>query len=238
MEFGENGTVIRPNETAASTYRRQPSNHGYVEGPRPAMRLYEVMRLALFAYIVAEVIHVGLYAVFFFFEHPFPGLGADAFESRIAISGWAEIVYFAGAIIAFFFACRFIYRTMRNLHTIQSPAATISPTWSVGYYFIPIANLFMPANAMSQIYHGTHEAVGESSRESSPIPLWWTPWLLAGFPETIADYAGMTGIGAFTLYALSSAFGIFAALMLIRTGRRIAERQELLKHGGIATVFD
>lgn len=238
MEYGENGAVIRPGVETADTYQHQNSNHGYAEGPRPVARLYDLMRLALLGYIVAELLHIFLYGVFFLAPDPMLGSSSRAFEQRQEISVIAEWVYIVGAIVAFFFACRFIYRAMRNLHSIQSPAVKISPVWSVGYYFIPIANLFMPANAMSQVYHGTHEAVGESSRQSSPIPFWWTPWLIAGVPESIADNAGMYGLGAFTLYALSSACGIIAALILIRIGRRVADRQALLKHGGIATVFD
>ena len=238
MEFGENGSLIRHDVVAADTYLHQHSNHGYAEGPRPVARLYELMRFGLFGYIVTEFIHIALYATIFLFPDTMLGNQTRALEFRQLAFLLAELAYVAGAVIAFFCACRFIYRTMRNLHTIQSPAAKISPVWSVGYYFIPIANLFMPANALSQIYHGTHEAVGESSRHASPVPLWWTPWLISGIPETIADNLGVYGFGALTLHALSSALGITAALMLIRIGKRIADRQQLLKHGGIATVFD
>ena len=238
MEFGENGAVIQPNETLAGTYQRALSTHGYDDGPRPIARLYELMKLALIFYIVAELISSAMYFAFFAFYDALPSDVVNVFEVESNISWLAELIYFTGALVAFFFACRFIYRAMRNLHTIQSPAAKTSPFWSVAYYFIPIANLFMPAIAMSRIYHGTHEAVGESSRHSSPIPLWWVPWLLTGVPEYMVDSTSSTGLGAAMLYALSGAMSIFAALMLIRIGKRIAERQELLKHGGVATVFD
>ena len=238
MEFGENGAVIRGNEGDTNTYSEHQTEHGYEDGPRSALGLFEAMRLALVLYICAEVVLISSLGLALFSPSILPSsiltvsLPEDIYGSLIGAA------YFFFTIIPAFFVIRFTYRAMRNLHTIQSPAVKTSPFWSVGYYFIPIANFFMPANAMSQIYHGTHEAVGEKSRHKSPIGFWWMPFVLADVPEAIADYTGLSGAGAYILYAMSSLFGVIAALMLIRIGLRIAVCQERFERGGIATVFD
>lgn len=239
MEFGENGSVVTeqtPENT--NTYEKPPSSHGYEEGPRSVLGLYHAMRIGLVAYIVTEVLWQLLLSAYLVFPGALPDYmfaQTDADTNYVVTAGYG---YTLVTIVAFFFSCRFVYRAMRNLHTIQSPVAETSPAWAVGYYFIPFVNLVMPANAMSQIYHGTYRAAGEKSRHASPIPVWWTCWLLAGIVESITDRLPVVGVSAFALYALSGAFGIIAAVALIRLGGRVAVRQEQFKHGGIAHIFD
>ncbi|MHA7898857.1 MAG: DUF4328 domain-containing protein [Henriciella sp.] len=237
-EFVDNDRLSAASKPSQMLSQRPSSPHGYADGPRSAIGLNRAMRLALIAYIVAEVLLVVVIAPYLLFPQSLPSYMFAIDPGDINYLLIADYTYVAVSIVAFFFSCRFIYRAMRNLHTIQSPVAEISPTWSVGYYFIPFVNLVMPANAMSQIYHGTHEAVGEKSRHASPIGYWWAAWLVSSVPDSIASNAGLNGIVTFALYGVSAGLGIIGALILIRMGSRIADRQEMLKHGGIATVFD
>lgn len=239
MEFSENGAVSNPADEATSDYQpsKPGSDKGYPEGPRSAMGLFNAMRLSLIAYIVIEAVWRAILFLYLLVPGILPDFmyaPADADFTPVVLIG---LVYLGITIIAFFFTCRFTYRTMRNLHTINSPAAEISPVWAVGSYFVPFINLAVPAMAMSQIYHGTHEAVGEKSRDASPIPVWWTCWLLSNIPEAIAERLTLEPLMAFGLYLASGVLGVIAATSLIRMGQRIAERQELLKHGGVANVF-
>ena len=219
-------------------YDSATSEHGYEDGPRSALGLFKAMRLTLVLYICAELFLISALGLALFRPNTLPNSILTVSSAEDVYASMIGIGFLLFAIVSMFFVMRFTYRAMRNLHTINSPAAKTSPFWSVGYYFIPIANFFMPAIAMSRIYHGTHEAVGGTSRHKSPIGFWWAPWLLIDVPEAIADLAGYAGIGAFILYATSSLLGIIAALMLIRIGERIAVRQEWFERGGIATVFD
>ena len=225
-------------DRTSANYSVKQSSHAYTDGPRSALGLYGFMRWGLIAYIAIEVAFQALLSGYLVFPDHLPSFMYQQSADDIHVLDAVGFVYFAICVVAFFFACRFTYRTMRNLHTIGSPAAEISPTWSVGFYFVPLANLAMPANAMSQIYHGTHEAVGEKSRHASPIPIWWSCWLLGGILESIADRSSLTGIWVFAIYATSALMSIVAAIVLMRMGSKIANKQELLKHGGIAHVFD
>ncbi len=239
MEFAENGAVVTNDDVNEDkSYSPKPTSHGYEEGPRSSLGLYRAMRWGLIVYIGAELAWQIVLFAYMVIPQYLPVFMFQETENDLNYVIVAGLVYLAITIAAFFLACRFTYRTMRTLHTVKSPAAEISPFWSVGFYFVPFANLVMPANAMSQIYHGTHEAVGEKSRHASPIPIWWTCWLLSRIIESIADQTGWIGAGGFALYAVSGGLGIVAAVSLIRMGRRIADRQELLKHGGVAAVFD
>lgn len=211
---------------------------GYEGGPRSATGLYQAMRIALIAYIVFEVALQLVLIAYLNFAAQLPDFMFAEIADEFLYADLIGLMYFGVGAVGFFFAARFTYRAMRNLHTINSPAAIISPFWAVAYYFVPFANLVMPANAMSQIYHGTHEAVGEESRSRSPIPLWWTCWLLAGVPQSIADNVSSAPLIASGLYLTSGTLGVVGAVVLIRMGRRISERQEQFMHGGYSTVFD
>ena len=239
METTASSDEIPSKETGDSPSYATPSkSHAYPDGPRSALGLYKAMRFGLLAYLATEVLWQILLAAYLVFPEYLPAFMFQQSDDDLNILDSAGVVYLLACVVAFFFACRFTYRAMRNLHTIGSPVARISPTWSVGAYFVPIANFFVPANAMSQIYHGTHEANGEKSRHASPIPIWWSCWLLASVVETIADRSGLLGAGGFAIYAAAGLLNAIAAISLLRMGRTIAEKQELLKHGGVAHVFD
>lgn len=239
MEFGENGAVIDPNKPESKDLSASPtSTHGYSDGPRTALGLFRAMRTGLIAFIVLSVVWLCVLAGYLVFPAALPDFMFTNVGTGFSFYLAFSIALGVTTVAAFFLSCRFTYRTMRNLHTVQSPVAKISPGWAVGYYFIPFVNFAMPANAMSQIYHGTHAAVGDESRHASPIPLWWSCWLLRGVAESIADRSGLLGLPLYSLYAASLLLGIAAAVALIRMGGRVADRQERLLNGGIAQVFD
>lgn len=61
-----------------------------------------------------------------------------------------------------------------------------TPGWALGWYFIPIANLWKPYVAMKEIVEAsTHKR--ELPRFI--LPTWWTLWILASFTEQISRYS-------------------------------------------------
>ncbi len=75
---------------------------------------------------------------------------------------------------------RYTYRGMKNTHVIAPPdAKLISPGWAVGWYFIPVANLWMPLLAVRQMFR---HSVAPDAREHSIdrlISIWWGLWLIS-----------------------------------------------------------
>lgn len=71
---------------------------------------------------------------------------------------------------------RWIYRANKNLHILSSVPMAFSPGWSIGWYFIPIANFFKPYQAMKEIWLVAHRG-GEKSIEI--LGLWWFLWLVS-----------------------------------------------------------
>lgn len=83
-------------------------------------------------------------------------------------------IYVLGAI--------WIYRIAANLRVHGVWDLTNSPGWSIGWYFIPIANFWKPYQAMKEIWQAS--ASPQQWRDStvpSLLPVWWTLWLLSFF---------------------------------------------------------
>lgn len=71
---------------------------------------------------------------------------------------------------------RWVYRANKNLHILSSIPMAFSPGWSIGWYFIPIANLFKPYQAMKEIWLVAHRG-GEKG--IAILGWWWFLWLVS-----------------------------------------------------------
>jgi len=71
---------------------------------------------------------------------------------------------------------RWIYRTNKNLHAFSGERMTFTPGWSVGWYFIPIANLFKPYQVMKEIWQISHK---NRAATLSIIGWWWALWFIS-----------------------------------------------------------
>nr|WP_070960447.1 DUF4328 domain-containing protein [Hyphomonas sp. Mor2] len=225
------------------------SRHAFQDGPRRLTGLFRWAVFALTGYMIVELFSTTTIAFLIWLYLPstivpFDMATLQTIDMFIIGGAIAQIVMFwVSAVLV----ARITYRAMRNLYTVGSDIAEMSPGWTVGWYFIPIASLFKPAEGMSQIVHGTRKAVGEKPFVSTAIPIWWTCWLLTNILATVAgqivNFSGIsidtwTQITAFSFDAASSIFGILSAWSLMRVLRPTVEKQELLKHGGVAHVFD
>ena len=74
------------------------------------------------------------------------------------------------------------YRANRNAAVLSGRALEISPGWSVGWYFVPIMNLFRPYQAMKEIW----AVSGVRRRSTNLLTIWWTLWVVSNIGGNIA----------------------------------------------------
>ena len=70
-----------------------------------------------------------------------------------------------------------MHRANKNAHQFK-PRMDFTPGWCVGWWFIPIMNLFKPVQAMAEIW-----TVSRGSRKSpglAVVGVWWALWLVRG----------------------------------------------------------
>lgn len=111
-----------------------------------------------------------------------------------------------------------IYRAHANLHESGRGALTVSPGWAVGWFFIPIANLFKPFQAMRELWNAS---MGDADSYSAPAPqsvgLWWGSWLVANMVGNFSTQMSLRG-GDETFW-LSALLGAISSVALVVCAR-------------------
>jgi hypothetical protein len=138
--------------------------------------------LVVFLYLNVPVLFVAIAGdLYSWLEYSQLDPGADASETLLV----SDVVVFLTALVQFPFAIflgvtflRWIYRANQNLQALSTAPMTFSPGWSVGWYFVPIANLFKPYLVMKEIWIVAHRGL---STESLLLGWWWGLWIVSNF---------------------------------------------------------
>lgn len=134
-----------------------------------------------------------------------------------------------------------IHRSHANLANARIDGLEFSPGWAVGWYFVPVANLFKPFQAMRELWNvSMMQDDAFASDAPDQVKWWWGTWIVGNILGNISMRIALSGgvsmlsTGAL-IGALSSALLIASAWLLIGLIRNISEAQE----GGlqVAEVF-
>ena len=82
------------------------------------------------------------------------------------------LLYFLANVASVVLVGRWIYVASWNAHQLSSDMS-ISPGWAVGWFFIPIANLFKPYQAMKECWMASHNQWDSYSEPPPPLLGWW-----------------------------------------------------------------
>lgn len=142
------------------------------------------------------------------------------------------------AIVCFFVVGRWIYVTNANAHAFGTGEMTITPGWAVGWFFVPIANLFKPYEAMKETWRVSHQFAGQlEEAESGLPPLWWGLWIVTNILGWVALQLGgasETPLEGFYVFDLvGAALNVGLCLVLVRLMGRLAAAQRLARHAGV-----
>ncbi len=82
---------------------------------------------------------------------------------------------------------RWIYRANSNCHGFGAQGMKFSPGWSVGWYFIPIVLIFMPYQAMKEIWRVSRNPEGWQNESGGPLLRWWWGlWIASNIFEQLS----------------------------------------------------
>jgi len=143
--------------------------------------------------------------------------------------------------IVFFF---WIYRASVNARQLGAKDMEISPGWAVGWFFIPFANLWMPFQAMSEIWNASASPVmWRQLRTPVIVAIWWCLWLGVSFLGLFLTFIGrgsqkiedlrMTTVVVILFYVVAVSLDA-VMLAMVRT---VYNRQVAHHKFGIAEVF-
>ena len=98
---------------------------------------------------------------------------AESSDTRQIVVGVIQTAVSIATIAIFL---RWIYLSARNCHVVTGRKLQFSPGWSIGWYFIPIMNLWKPYQAMRQTWNVSENKIDAPERPAPGLLLAW--WLL------------------------------------------------------------
>ena len=88
------------------------------------------------------------------------------------------IVQTAIYIITAVFFCKWIYRMSSNAHSIRAESMRHTPGWAVGFYFVPIMNLWKPCQTLWESYDAFIDDA-DQGRNYLVFTFWWGSWIVS-----------------------------------------------------------
>ena len=128
-----------------------------------------------------------------------------------------------------------IYRAHDNLGKLGHTDLEFTPGWSVGWFFVPFANLVMPFRAMRELWH---HSCGSETPSTPILPLWWGCFLVGGITMTTASFIGKADdlSTMIPLMGIGSILRLSSAVILALIIRKITAAQASME--GIGSAFD
>jgi len=162
--------------------------------------------------------------------------GAAELIVGLASIGW--LIAFAISVVV---VGMWIHRAHANLFAAGIDELEFSPGWSVGWFFVPIANLFKPFQAMRELVN-TSNGLSNSFGGEAPgdVKVWWGCYIIGNIVSTISLRiqlnAGPDGVAAAALTGfISSILTAASAWFLLKIVRDVMEAQR--SHLGVNATF-
>ncbi len=102
----------------------------------------------------------------------------QANDLREQIIGVLQLVLYLCTAVVF---GRWIYRANQNVRALGADDLPITPGWAVGYFFVPVVNLWRPYQAMKDLWKASHNPTYWQTiiLEPAILPVWWGLWILS-----------------------------------------------------------
>ena len=168
---------------------------------------------------------------------PFSISEARASDERLgAFAGW-YLVLLAGTAIAW---CLWQHRAHANLRALGRSGLAFTPGWAVGWWFVPIASLWKPFQAVRELWKASDPMTHAQGWDSVPtwpsIGWWWTCWVGSGLVNAAAAAGRGSDIDATitgdSLAMAAIALQVVAAVIAIAIVRQVVARQTALEQAG------
>jgi hypothetical protein len=109
---------------------------------------------------------------------------AEANDTRQRVLGITYLALFIVTVVA---VSIWTYRANANARALGAGDMTFTPGWAVGWYFVPIASLWKPYQAMVEIWRASRNPADWQNETGTPaLPRWWLFWIIAGFAGNFA----------------------------------------------------
>jgi len=152
-------------------------------------------------------------------------------ETADMVTGLASLLLLVTILASGFLTLKWIYRVTLNSHTLAN-GLRVSPPASIGWFFVPFANLYKPFQAVSDAWAVSLSPESWRAQDTPPLLRWWWGlWIACSLLDNVSfrlqmrtHDVGMATVSA-GLDAVSDALWIPLCLLLIRVVRRLSAQQ-------------
>jgi hypothetical protein len=193
---------------------------------KPIKGITQSLRIVLIVTVIVSVLSIGVDYLSYRDYSALP-YNVDFDEIFFLSEALSFIIGLFGLVSAFVFVVLFmiwIYRLNKNLHALSDMSMKYTPGWSVGWFFIPLANFILPYKVVKEIWHVSHK---DFSVSRAIVRWWWVLYLLESFASSISarvlwrvDTAGAFANSAI-ISIISEAFAIIVNLIALTLVTRI-----------------
>lgn len=129
-------------------------------------------------------------------------------------------------------------RGFKNLSPLNASSFETTPGWAVGYWFIPILNLFKPYQTMRELWVESDPEFDPDlsfapSDYSAPafMGFWWATWIIFNITSNVSnrlidDKDTNLSAGFLGIFLMSSIAELLAGILAIMMVRKITQRQD------------
>lgn len=185
--------------------------------------LLAFLRIYLLLLCINAIVAVNRYLVYSKVDPDFiPEPDVQLGDWIFTIGGSIQSLFLLVIYIVF---AAWIYRVSMNLHILSDTKMKYSPVGALGWYFVPVLNIFKPYLAMKEIWMVSHKDYGPSSF----LKLWWFCWLFSGVVSTaVWNYSvSMDTLSRYIAfcqtYVVGNIVDIFLTLFALLLVQRIAQ---------------
>jgi hypothetical protein len=155
------------------------------------------------------------------FDGTLTNADADAFDAAFSSIGLFQTIVLVGTAIAFL---AWLSRSVDNIERLTGEKGRFTPAWSIGWWFIPFANLVLPYQIVADLYR----RMAPSRRVlTGIIGAWWIIYIVGNIASNAAGRLYLAGDDlseltlALQIYAISDFADPIAAVLIIVIVRRI-----------------
>ncbi|MDH7482968.1 MAG: DUF4328 domain-containing protein [Armatimonadota bacterium] len=106
---------------------------------------------------------------------------AEASDARQQVIVITKLIIF---VVSGILILKWIYRANFNARQLGASEMQFTPGWSIGWYFIPIANLWKPYQVMEEIWKASANPQEWKSQSIPPLlGWWWFFWIVSNILE-------------------------------------------------------
>lgn len=130
------------------------------------------------------------------------------------LSLFSGVLFLLGAVLV----PMWVHRAHANLRAMRLEELSFSPTWAAVSFFAPIAGLFVPFQAMRELFNRSHGEPAHFAKTSAPaVTNWWTCFITSNLIQTwlvmTLSLGPATGVHVVTPPAFIFGLGLFAGVL-------------------------